>query len=98
MALDGSEYHLHLESWRVVPPRSSLHSLLLIRKLKRARSQAETPPIALCRFPGPVLTDGHLGRWYLKGAAGDAANVILSAVGHSLRLVLAWQRPLFAYS
>jgi IS5 family transposase len=57
-----------------------------------SRSQAETPPIALCRFPGPVPTDGHLGRWYLKGAAGDAANVILSTVGHNLRLVLAWLR------
>jgi tripartite-type tricarboxylate transporter receptor subunit TctC len=32
----------------------------------------------------------HLGRCYLKGRAGDAANVILSAVGYNLRLVLAW--------
>jgi len=30
------------------------------------------------------------GRCYLKGRAGDAANVILSAVGYNLRLVLAW--------
>ena len=29
---------------------------------------------------------------YLKGRAGDAANVILSAVGYNLRLVLAWLR------
>jgi hypothetical protein len=28
----------------------------------------------------------------LKGRAGDAANVILSAVGYNLRLVLAWLR------
>jgi transposase, IS5 family len=89
IALDGGKYHLRLESRRVVPARSSLHSLLLIRRLKRARSQAETRPIALCRFPGPVLTDVHLGRWYLTGAAGDAANV-----GHNLRLVLAWLRLL----
>ena len=27
---------------------------------------------------------------WLKGHAGDAANVILSAVGYNLRLVLAW--------
>jgi transposase, IS5 family len=27
-----------------------------------------------------------------KGRAGDAANVILSAVGYNLRLVLAWLR------
>jgi IS5 family transposase len=34
----------------------------------------------------------RLGRCYLKGRAGDAANVILSAVGYNLRLVLAWLR------
>ena len=43
---------------------------------------------------GHMKTDGHLGRCYLKGAAGDAANVILSAVGHNLRLILAWLRIL----
>ena len=41
-----------------------------------------------------MKTDGHLGRCYLKGSAGDAANVILSAVGYNLRLVLAWLRIL----
>lgn len=39
---------------------------------------------------GHMKTDGHLGRCYLKGSDGDAANVILTAVGHNLRLVLAW--------
>jgi len=39
---------------------------------------------------GHMKTDGHLGRCYLKGREGDAANVILTAVGHNLRLVLAW--------
>src|SRR5579862_1384241 len=43
---------------------------------------------------GHMKTDGHLGRCYLKGVAGDAANVILSAVGYNLRLVLAWLRIL----
>jgi hypothetical protein len=62
--------------------------LLLICRLKRARGQAKTPPIALCRFPRPVLTDRHLGRWHLTGAAGDVANVILTAVGNNLRLDL----------
>jgi IS5 family transposase len=38
-----------------------------------------------------------LGRWYLKGAAGDAANVILSTVGNNLRLVIARLRLLFTY-
>jgi IS5 family transposase len=39
---------------------------------------------------GHMKADGHLGRCYLKGTAGDAANATLSAVGHNLRLVLAW--------
>jgi IS5 family transposase len=43
---------------------------------------------------GHRKTDGHLGRCYLEGTAGDAANVILSAVGHNLRRVLAWLRML----
>ena len=43
---------------------------------------------------GHMKTDGHLGRCYLKGRAGDAANAILTAVGHNLRLVLAWLREL----
>jgi hypothetical protein len=38
---------------------------------------------------GHMKSDGHLGRCYLKGREGDAANVILTAVGYNLRLVLA---------
>lgn len=41
-----------------------------------------------------MKAEGHLGRCYLKGAAGDAANAILTAVGHNLRLILAWLRIL----
>jgi IS5 family transposase len=41
-----------------------------------------------------MKTDGHLGRCYLKGRHGDAVNVLLSAVGQNLRLVLAWLRLL----
>ncbi len=41
---------------------------------------------------GHMKTDGHLGRCYLKGRDGDAANAILSAVGYNFRLVLAWLR------
>jgi hypothetical protein len=41
---------------------------------------------------GHLKAEGHLGRYYLKGRAGDAANVILTAVGYNLRLVLAWLR------
>jgi IS5 family transposase len=39
---------------------------------------------------GHMKTDGHLGRCYLKGRAGDAANAILTPVGYNFRLVLAW--------
>ena len=43
---------------------------------------------------GHLKAEGHLGRCYLKGRAGDAANVILSAVGHNFRRILAWLRLL----
>ena len=43
---------------------------------------------------GHLKNDGHLGRCFLKGWHGDAANVILSAVGYNLRLVLRWLRAL----
>jgi transposase, IS5 family len=43
---------------------------------------------------GHMKTDGHLGRCYLKGRGGDAANAILTAVGHNFRLLLAWLRQL----
>ena len=41
---------------------------------------------------GHMKADGHLGRCYLKGTQGDAANAILTAVGHNFRLILAWLR------
>jgi IS5 family transposase len=44
---------------------------------------------------GHMKTDGHLGRCHLKGREGDAANVVLTAIGHNLRLVLAWLRLLW---
>ncbi|MGY3695049.1 IS5 family transposase [Bradyrhizobium sp. USDA 3240] len=43
---------------------------------------------------GHLKADGHLGRCYLKGRAGDAANVILSAAGYNFRRILAWLRAL----
>ena len=43
---------------------------------------------------GHMKSKGHLGRCYLKGREGDAINVILTAVGHNLRRVLAWLRAL----
>jgi len=44
---------------------------------------------------GHMKTEGHLGRCYLKGRAGDAANAILSAVGHNFRRN-AWLRIFLA--
>jgi IS5 family transposase len=41
-----------------------------------------------------MKAEGHLGRCYLKGRAGDAANAILSAVGYNFRRILAWLRAL----
>jgi transposase, IS5 family len=43
---------------------------------------------------GHMKTDGHLGRCYLKGRHGDAANVVLSAVGYNFRRILAWLKTL----
>src|SRR5712691_2673314 len=43
---------------------------------------------------GHMKAEGHLGRCYLKGRAGDAANAILTAVGYNFRRVLAWLRAL----
>jgi IS5 family transposase len=43
---------------------------------------------------GDMKAKSHLGRRYLKGTAGDAANAILTAVCHNFRLVLAWLRIL----
>ena len=43
---------------------------------------------------GHLKAEGHLGGCYLKGRAGDAANVVLSAVGHNFRRILAWLREL----
>jgi len=41
-----------------------------------------------------MKAEGHLGRCYLKGRDGDAANVILTAIGYNFRRILAWLREL----
>ena len=43
---------------------------------------------------GHMKAEGHLGRCYLKGRAGDAANATLTAVGYNFRRILAWLRAL----
>ena len=45
---------------------------------------------------GHMKNEGHLGRCYLKGRNGDAANAILTAVGYNFRLLLAWMRMLLS--
>jgi IS5 family transposase len=37
---------------------------------------------------GHLKAECHLGGCYLKGRAGDAANIILSAVGYDFRRIL----------
>jgi len=46
---------------------------------------------------GHLKSDGHLGRNFLAGATGDAANVILAAAGHNLRLLRVWLIRLLAF-
>ena len=43
---------------------------------------------------GHIKAEGHLGRCYLKGRDGDAANTILTAVGYNFRRILAWLRTI----
>ena len=43
---------------------------------------------------GHMKDQGHLGRCYLKGRAGDAANAVLTAAGYNFRRVLAWLKIL----
>jgi transposase, IS5 family len=43
---------------------------------------------------GHLKSDGHLGRNFLKGFAGDQANAVLTAVGYNFRLILAWLKLL----
>jgi IS5 family transposase len=43
---------------------------------------------------GHLKSDGHLGRNFLKGHAGDQANAVLTAVGYNFRLILAWLKLL----
>lgn len=43
---------------------------------------------------GHMKQDGHLERNPLEGIEGDVINVMLCAIGHNLRLLLAWFRKL----
>ena len=60
-----------------------------IRRERRRRNAIE--PVI-----GHMKGDGHLGRNFLLGAEGDAANLVLAAAGHNLRLLRAWLARLLA--
>ena len=45
---------------------------------------------------GHLKSDGHLGSNFLRGSEGDAANLVLAAAGHNLRLLRAWLARLLA--
>ena len=60
-----------------------------IRRERRRRNAVE--PVI-----GHMKADGLLGRNFLLGTEGDAANVILAAAGHNMRLLRAWLAWLLA--
>jgi IS5 family transposase len=61
-----------------------------LRKAMKRRSAIE--PII-----GHTKSDGHLGRNYLKGSAGDRFNVFLSATGFNLRQIFRKLRIFWLY-
>ena len=54
-------------------------------------------PFGMKRNTGHMKCDGLLGRKFLLGTEGDAANLILAAAGHNLRLLRAWLARLLAF-
>ncbi|MCS3764837.1 IS5 family transposase [Bradyrhizobium centrosematis] len=74
-------------------PPSRLLSGPEARRVRRHQARAAAP-LPIEPIIGHLKAEGHLGRCYLKGRAGDAANVVLSAVGHNFRRILAWLREL----
>jgi IS5 family transposase len=60
-----------------------------IRRERRRRAAIE--PVI-----GHMKADGRLGRNFLLGTEGDAANLVLAAAGHNLRLLRAWLAWLLA--
>ena len=78
------EYRGHDEQnpRRVFISRQKRDVFGVIKRELRRRSVIE--PII-----GRLKAEGHLGRCYLKGRAGDAANVILSTARQNFRRILA---------
>lgn len=53
-------------------------------------SNASCVASAIESITAHLKAKGHLSCCYLKGRAGDAANVILSTVGYNFRRIPAW--------
>lgn len=61
------------------------------RKIKsRSLQQAIKPRCAIEPLIGHMKNDGKLGVNYLKGVLGDQLNALLCAIGHNLRMLLAF--------
>ena len=52
---------------------------------RELRRRAAVEPVI-----GHAKAERRLGRNFLKGAAGDAANAVLAAAGHNFRRLLEW--------
>jgi IS5 family transposase len=83
----GFRGHHTPQPWRVFisGQKRGVHGI--IKRELRRRSAIE--PVS-----GHLKEDGHLGRNFLHGRHGDHNNAVLSAIGHNLRLLLAWLRHL----
>jgi IS5 family transposase len=73
------------------PPQRGLHLGQAWRLQHHQTGCGDAPRRALI---GHMKEESHLGRCYLKGHAGDAANAILAAAGYNFRRILAWLRLL----
>ena len=73
---------VYVSGTRRLPPK--------LKKALRRRSAIE-PHI------GHMKNDGKLGRNYLKGQLGDCLNALLCAIGHNLRLALAFIMLIFTW-
>jgi transposase, IS5 family len=70
-----------------------LHLRPEARRVRYHQTRIATP-IRNRAVIGHLKAEGHLGRCYLKGRAGDATNAPFSAIGYNLRRILALLRDL----
>jgi transposase, IS5 family len=72
---------------------SRLHFGPEARRVRRHQARAAAPLRHRAHNPH-LKAEDHLGRCHVKGRAGDAANVLLSAMGHNFLRILTWLREL----